>query len=84
MVRTQVQLTEDQHRRLKRWANRLGVSLSEAVRRCVANGLAKEGLDADGGSLIRDAMAVIGRYAESRPSRVAESHDRHLAKAWRK
>jgi hypothetical protein len=33
MVRTHVQLTEEQHRRLRRWARELGVSLSEAVRR---------------------------------------------------
>ncbi len=33
MVRTQIQLPEEQYRWLRRWARRLGISLSEAVRR---------------------------------------------------
>jgi hypothetical protein len=40
MVRTQIQLTEEQCVQLKRWASRLGISLAEAVRRCVADRLA--------------------------------------------
>jgi hypothetical protein len=30
MIRTQVQLTREQHVRLKRWADRLGISMAEA------------------------------------------------------
>ncbi len=33
MVRTQIQLPEEQYRWLRRWARRLGISLSEAVLR---------------------------------------------------
>jgi hypothetical protein len=33
MVRTQIQLTEEQDRQLKRWSAGLGISLAEAVRR---------------------------------------------------
>ena len=42
MVRTQVRLTEAQHRRLRRYAGRLGISLAEAVRRCVDAHLVRE------------------------------------------
>lgn len=42
MIRAQIQFTPDQHRRLKRWAARLGISVSEAVRRCVVERLAAE------------------------------------------
>ena len=30
MIRTQVQLTREQHVQLKRWADRLGISMAEA------------------------------------------------------
>jgi hypothetical protein len=81
MVRTQIQLTESQHRALKRWAGRLGISLSEAVRRCVAERLARED-DATGtDSRVREARSVIGKYASGRPD-VAERHDDYLTDAF--
>jgi hypothetical protein len=30
MVRMQIQLTEEQHRHLRRWSRRLGISISDA------------------------------------------------------
>lgn len=81
MKRTQIQLTEEQHRRLKRWADRLGISMAEAVRRCVDERLAEEagrGRDA----LVSDALSVIGKYAdpEGRDD-VGREHDAYLAQA---
>ncbi len=35
MVRTQIHLTEDQHRELTRYSRRVGISMAEAVRCCV-------------------------------------------------
>jgi hypothetical protein len=85
MVRTQIQFEEAQHRWLKRWASRLGVSVSEAVRRCVADRQAAEVTTADRASRLRDARAVCGKYTDpSGPSRVAKEHDRHLATAYRR
>jgi plasmid stability protein len=84
MVRTQIQLTEDQHKQLKRRAARLGISFSEAVRRCIEERLSAEGTMPDRKTLIRDALAVCGRYDDPQgPSRVALDHDRHLAEAYR-
>lgn len=85
MVRTQIQLTEDQHGRLQRWARQLGVSLSEAVRRCVAERLKMEERSATREERVRAALAVCGKYSDPEGhSRVAMDHDRHLASAYRR
>lgn len=85
MVRTQIQLPEEQYRRLRRWARRLGVSLSEAVRRCLADRLALEEAAPSREERVRAALAVCGKYADpAGPSRVAADHDRHLAEAYRR
>jgi hypothetical protein len=85
MIRVQIQLTEAQHRRLKRWASRLGISLAEAVRRCVSDRLETEGPDRDREALVREAWTVIGKYKEQKGrSSVGPDHDEHLAKGYRK
>jgi len=84
MVRTQIQLTDEQYRGLRRWARRLGVSLSEAVRRCVADRLSAEERMPSRDERVRSALAVCGKYVDPEgPSRVAVDHDRHLAEAYR-
>jgi len=85
MIRTQIQLPPDQHRALKRWATDRGISLAEAVRRCVASQLERD--EASGGrpARVREALSVIGRYQDPEgPSHVAKDHDDHLADAYRK
>lgn len=85
MVRTQIQLQEQQYRRLRRWARRLGVSLSEAVRRCVADRLAREEAAPSREDQVRAALAICGKYADQKESsRVAADHDRYLAEAYRR
>ena len=81
MVRTQIQLTEAQHRQLKRWADRLGISMAEAVRRCVEDRLTRERLEPGQADRVREALAVVGRYHSGR-SDVAERHDDYLADAF--
>jgi len=81
MVRLQVQLTEAQHRALKRWATRLGISFSEAVRRCVADRLARDERASGRADRVREAQTVIGKYASGR-SDVAERHDDYLSDAF--
>jgi len=82
MVRIQIQLTEEQHRRLKRWAARLGISFAEAVRRCVAGRLLAEKALSDRKILIHDALEVLGKYEDPEGlSHVAIDHDRHFAEA---
>lgn len=81
MVRTQVQLTEDQHRRLRRWAQTLGISLAEAVRRCVAEHLAAHEVVPSREDRIRAALALAGKYSDPDPN-VAVEHDRYLAETY--
>jgi hypothetical protein len=81
MIRTQIQLTEEQHVQLKRWAERLGISMAEAVRRCVAERLASVDEQTERSDRVREALSAVGQYASGR-SDVAEHHDEHLADAF--
>ena len=85
MVRTQIQLTAEQYRRLKRWAQQRSISLSEAVRRCV-----DAQLDAERGAptralLVREALQVAGTHEDPKGATdVAREHDEHLHDAYRR
>ena len=84
MVRTQIQLQEAQYRRFRRWTERLGVSLSEGIRRCVAAHLDREERLPSREERVRTALSVCGRSSDpSGPSKVARDHDRHLVEAYR-
>jgi hypothetical protein len=84
MIRTQIQFTAEQHRRLKQWAASLGVSISEVVRRCVTERLAGERLEPTRADRVREARAAFGKYADhAGRSRVARDHDDELARAYR-
>ena len=84
MVRTQVQLTPEQHRQLKRWAQRRGISLAEAVRRCVAARLAADEAAPSRATLVREALSAAGAHRDPKgASNVARDHDEYLAKAFR-
>jgi hypothetical protein len=84
MVRTQIQLTPEQHRQLRHSARRLGISLSEAVRRSVSDWLAREEGAPTRDDLVREALAVCGKYSDPEgASRVALEHDRYLDRAYR-
>ena len=74
MVRTQVQLTEEQAIALKQLAARRGVSLAELVRNAIDRLLA----DADRRERRTRALSLLGRYQDS-GSDVARQHDRYLA-----
>jgi hypothetical protein len=83
MVRLQIQLTPAQHRQVRTRARRLGVSVSEVIRRSIDAQLTQpEGHRDD---LARRALAVAGKYAEPRSrSNVAAHHDAALAEAYRR
>ena len=80
MTRMQIQLTESQNRALRRWARRLGISYAEAVRRCVAERLAREEREPSHEERVRAALAVCGKYKDPDGlTNVAEEHDKY---AW--
>jgi hypothetical protein len=81
MIRTQIQLTDEQHRALKRWSSELRISLAEAVRRCVEDRLHRLPDEERRPDRVREALEVVGRYGSGR-SDVAAHHDEHLADAY--
>jgi len=81
MIRTQIQLTEEQARRLRLAARERGVSMAEVVRRCIDRGLAAE----VPGRAARYARAadLVGAFEDpTEARRVAESHDEYLDDAY--
>ena len=82
-MRTQIQLDPTQHRQLRRWARRLGISMSEAVRRCVTAELDRVDPAPSYDDRRRAALAVCGKFTDpAGRGRVAREHDRHLAGAF--
>jgi hypothetical protein len=81
MVRTQIQLTDGQARRLRREAREQGVSLAEMVRRCVDRSLNAQKVDR--ARLYARAAALVGRFGDRKGARdLARAHDRYLDKAF--
>jgi Arc/MetJ-type ribon-helix-helix transcriptional regulator len=80
MIRTQVQLTEQQAEALKQAAARRGVSMAELIRQSIDQLLGKAG-DLSQKELRLRAAAVAGRFRSGRTD-VAVHHDEHLAEAF--
>jgi ribbon-helix-helix protein len=78
MIRTQVQLTDDQARALKALSARTGLSIAELIRRGLAPLLRDETASND--DRFRRAAAVAGRYHSGQTS-ISTEHDRYLAEA---
>jgi len=81
VVRTQIQLTEQQARRLRAQAQERGLSLAEVIRRYVEKGLADE--VPGRAALYERAAGLVGKYRDSAGTRdLSSRHDRHLAEAF--
>jgi hypothetical protein len=79
MVRTQIQLTERQVRRLRALAKRKRVSVAELIRRAVDQ-TSDASLVADEDEIRARALQVVGKYADTATD-VSVEHDRYLAEA---
>jgi hypothetical protein len=77
MVRTQIQLTENQVRRLKRRAAERGVSMAELIRRAVDQSFEPDDMDAKW----ERALSVVGKFRSDVPD-LSERHDDYLADAF--
>jgi hypothetical protein len=81
MVRTQIQLTEQQARRLRAEARERGLSLAEVIRRYVEKGLSEE--TSNRAAMYDRAARVIGRFRDRRGARdLSAHHDRYLEEAF--
>lgn len=79
MIRTQVQLTEEQHRKLRAAASSRGASMAQLIRESVDQYLgAAPVLDPD--EIRRRALEIVGRYSDA--ADVAIEHDRYLEEAF--
>ena len=82
MLRAQVQLTEEQHRRLRAVARREGVSVAEVVRRSVDRLLHEEAPDRH--QLYARAAVLVGRFRDAHAATdLAARHDDYLDEAYR-
>lgn len=79
MVRTQIELTEQQAAELQKRAAAQGLSLSEMIRRGIDVYLASSQPAAASDLQRRRAMDAAGRFAG--PKDLSSEHDRHLAEA---
>lgn len=81
MIRTQIQLTEQQMRSLRRAARAQGVSVAEIVRRLIERGIAEELPDRR--ALYERASRSVGTFHDHEDARdVSERHDDYLGKAF--
>lgn len=81
MIRTQIQLSETQHERLRALAHEQRMSLAAVIRALVDEKLSEH--EGSRARLLREAMAVVGRHADpSGTTDAAVRHDRHLAEAY--
>lgn len=71
MIRTQVQLTKDQHEFLKRLSHETGESLSALIRRAV------DGLNEETSGSIQGALSLLGAF-EADANDVSVHHDRYF------
>jgi hypothetical protein len=74
VVRTQVQLTEEQASALKRLAAERGVSMATLVREGVDRVVGEDTWEAKR----RRALAVVGKYRSGHTD-IARNHDKYLA-----
>jgi hypothetical protein len=79
MIRTQIQITPEQARALKRLAAREGKSVAELIRISVDAMLRSGGIQ-DQQALRSKAIAAAGKLAG--PANLSESHDDYLAEAF--
>lgn len=80
MIRTQIQLTEEQARSLKRLASEQQVSVAELIRQSVDHFVrASQGPSIE--ERKRRAIAAVGRYRSGCPD-LSEEHDLYLTEAY--
>ena len=82
MVRTQIQLTEEQARAIKKMAASRHVSGAELIRRAI-DVMIKSGPAADPEERRKRAIDIAGKFSSGK-SDVSKKHDKYLADAFGK
>lgn len=82
MIRTQIQLTEQQLRQVRRAARERGLSVAEVIRRCIDRGV--DGEIPDRNQAYARALGRAGAFRDRQGARdVSEKHDDYLDEAFR-
>jgi hypothetical protein len=80
VVRTQIQLTEEQSRQVKDFARREGISMAEVIRNAIDEWLERRS-DLTEAQRWTQSLNAIGKF-HSGVSDLAGNHDKYLAKAY--
>jgi hypothetical protein len=81
MVRTQIQLTERQARKLRARARERGVSVAELIRRCVEASLSEK--EPSRAELYTRASRLAGKFEDRKGARdLSRRHDEYLDEAF--
>ncbi len=82
MVRTQIQLTEDQAKKIKKIAASRGVAMAEVIRDAV-EGAIRSGAGTVSEERRKRALEIAGKFRSGKRN-VSRKHDAYLAEAWSK
>ena len=82
MVRTQIQLSEEQAKAIKRMAAAQGMSMAEVIRRAVDEVIITSPAG-DSKERHQRALAIAGKFRSGKRD-ISSNHDRYLAEAYRK
>ena len=82
MVRTQIQLTEEQAKAIKKIANAQGVSIAEFIRRAIDK-IIISSPTADMEERHKRALEIVGKFRSGRRD-VSRKHDAYLAETFSK
>lgn len=82
MVRTQIQLTEEQAEMIKRIAKDRHLSVAELIRQAV-NGVIKSGAGIAAEERRKRAVNAAGRFRSGKHD-ISEKHDKYLPESFRK
>jgi hypothetical protein len=80
VVRTQVYFSEEQHRALRRAANREGISMTALLRRMVEREILGRATPPD---YSKDAIMAFVGLGSAEPDDISERHDEALDEAFR-
>ena len=82
MVRTQIQLTEEQAKALKKLASSRHLSIAELIRQGVDTVL-RSNVTVDAEEKRKRAIAIAGRFSSGKRD-ISKEHDKYLAEAFAK
>jgi hypothetical protein len=80
MIRTQIQLTEEQASKVKKMATSKGVPMAEVIRDAV-EGLIRSDAQTVSKQRRKRALEIVGKFRSGKKD-VSEKHDAYLDKAW--